>query len=150
MIRFTRTRDLALVRAAIAGDPGVYNASSDDSAPRRADWQPNDHPAIWYVIAHSDGHFIALYTFIPQNAVTAEIHTTRVFGRGAAEQLAGAVRWFGCETSVRRIVAAIPATNRAAVRCALRAGFRQHGRDPKSWLKDGRLVDRVLVGISIE
>lgn len=147
MISFARTRDLALVRRAIAS-PRVYDASSDDAAPPRQEFRPNDHPGIWFVTAADDRGLIGLFTFVPLNAVLWEIHATRVFGRGAVEALAGAVDWFTAETRARRIVASIPATNRAAIRCALRAGFREYGRNPRSFLKSGELVDLVLVGIS--
>lgn len=153
MIRFARTCDLALVRRAIADDARVYDASGDDSAAPRESWQPNEHPAIWYVVAQNvkekGSGFIGLYTLIPQNAVAWEIHATRVFGAAAADALAGIPVWMRGETGARRIVASIPATNRAAIRAARRAGFAEYGRNPRSFLKRGELIDQILLGVSI-
>jgi RimJ/RimL family protein N-acetyltransferase len=148
MIAFERTRDLALVRELIAGDARVYDAASDDSAPAREEWQPNDHPLIWYVVAREGQQLAALYTLIPQNAVSWEIHASRVFGGAAAEALGAIAPWLFSRTDCRRLVASIPATNRAAIRAARRAGFREYGRNPRAFLKRGQLVDLILLGIS--
>lgn len=145
-----RTRDLARVRALVASDPRVYDAAADDGAPPASEFEPNAHPAIAYVVASDDAGDIGLYTFVPRNAATWEMHATLVFGSRAQRAAREAIVWAFSELGARRVIAEIPATNRAAIRAARRAGMREYGRDPRSFLKRGLLVDRVLLGISPE
>lgn len=147
MIAFARVHDLALVRATITA-PGAWEPATDDSAPAIGDWDPNPHPAIWYVLASESERAISLYCLVPQNAVTWEIHASRVFGRGASAAHKAVFPWAFAATGARRIVASIPATNRIAIRAAERAGMTRYGLNPASYLKHGELIDQILLGVS--
>lgn len=148
-MRFTRTSDLELVRALIAA-PGSFDTATDDTSPGAAEFTPNPHPAIWYVVAADEQGTIGLYSLIPHSAVCWEIHATRVWGSRAAAAARSLPGWVFSRSSCRRIVAAIPATNTAAIRGARRAGYLEYGRNPRSFLKGGELVDQILLGISPE
>jgi hypothetical protein len=147
-ITFERTEDLVLVRALIAGDARVYDAATDDAAPERAAFAPVEHPAIWYVVASDADQLVGLYTLIPQNQVCWEIHATRTFGTATSAAARGIQRWIFDRTECRRIVASIPATNRVAIRQAKACGFVEFGRNQRSFLKNGELIDQVLLGVS--
>lgn len=99
-------------------------------------------------MAREGQQLVALFTLIPQNAACWEIHATRVFGAAAADAQRAIAPWIFSKTSCRRLVAQIPATNRAAIRAARRAGFVEYGCNPRAFLKRGELVDLVLLGVS--
>jgi hypothetical protein len=50
---YERTADFALVRA-IRTDPALYRYGTDDFAPPREQFQPWEHPNVWYVIVRED------------------------------------------------------------------------------------------------
>ena len=148
MIRFERTRDFALIRSLIASDARVYDAASDDGCPAACAFAPNRHPAIWYVLAREGGELAGMFTLIPQNACCWEIHMGRVFG-APGRALGEIPRWaFQTIPGCRRIVASLRVTNRVAIRAAKRAGFVEYGRNPRSLLKGGQLLDQILLGVS--
>jgi len=147
-IYFERTRDLALVRELIAGDARIYDAASDDSAPARDVWLPHADERVWYVTASEGERLATLFTLWPDNAVCWQIHCTRMFGGAVARAWRAIGPWMFAASGCRRIVAAVPATNPAAVRCVRAAGFVEFGRNPRSFLKRGELVDQILFGLS--
>jgi L-amino acid N-acyltransferase YncA len=58
------------------------------------------------------------------------------------------VPWLFGHTPCRRLIAEIPAYNRLTVQLARRSGFIDYGRNPKSFMKFGKLQDLVLMGLS--
>jgi RimJ/RimL family protein N-acetyltransferase len=148
-VLFERVYDLELVREMIAGDPRVYSLSSDDAAPERTAFRPNTHPAIWYVVAADELGVIGLFVLVPQNAVTWEMHVTRAFGGRAVAAGRLILPWLFAELpGCRRIVAAIAGSNRVALRYAEAIGFRRFGVNESSFLRNGQLLDQVLLGVS--
>jgi RimJ/RimL family protein N-acetyltransferase len=75
---------------------------------------------------------------------------SRQFWDTTVEMARAAIAWMSENSPARRIVASIPATNPAAIALARRAGLEEYGRNRRSFLKRGRLVDQVLLGISPE
>jgi RimJ/RimL family protein N-acetyltransferase len=156
MLTFERTQDLELVRS-ILTHPRIYPWISDDGAPAAADFQPVDHPAIWYVLVKEQlcggDRVLGLFLFTPQGAACWEVHTCLLpiaWGRRAAAAAAGAAEWLFEQTSCSRIVTTVPAYNRLALRFARAAGMTEYGRNPASYLKNGKLHDQVLLGLSRE
>lgn len=147
-IEFERTRDLELVRRAIAFDGRVWSASTDDSAPAAREWRPSADERILHIVASDAGSDAALFTLLPQNSVCYEIHVTRAFGRGAARAHREVFAWAFENTPATRIVASIPADNPIAIRAARRAGMREYGRNPASFLRGGKLHDQILFGVT--
>lgn len=150
MVTFERTRDYALV-GEIMRHPRLYDAGADDFAPAREAFQPREDEAIWYVLAKSAGELLGLFAIAPQNAVCWEIHTRLLpstWGKVAGETAAAVIPWVWANTPARRLVTICPGYNRLAVRFAKRAGLEVYGVNFASWLKNGRLWDQVLLGIS--
>jgi RimJ/RimL family protein N-acetyltransferase len=149
-VTYERTEDLELVRS-IMTHPRVYPHITDDGSPAAAEFQPVNHPAIWYVLARDGDELLGLYMFIPQGAACWEVHTCLLpasWGARAAAAAAGAAAWLFERTTCRRIVTSVPSYNRLALRYAERAGMQQFGVNPRSFLKDGKLHDQVLLGLS--
>lgn len=145
---FERTRDLDLVRRAIAEDARVWAAATDDFAPHSDEWYPAADERILYLVASDAGGIVATFTLLPQSAVCYEIHVDRAFGRGAARAHREVFAWAFRNTPARRIVAAIPADNAIAIRAARRAGMQEYGRNPQSFMRGGELRDQILFGVS--
>jgi RimJ/RimL family protein N-acetyltransferase len=154
LLTYERTRDLELVRS-ILTHPRVYPWISDDGCPPAEEFQPIDHPSVWYVVVREQlsGLLLGLFMFVPQNAVCWEVHTCLLpaaWGKPAAAAAAGASHWMGERTPCRRIVTSVPSYNRLALRFARAAGMKQFGVNPASYLKTGKLHDQVLLGLSLE
>jgi hypothetical protein len=150
-VTFERSIDYKLIREILTADPRSYDAMSDDASPSIAEFEPNQHPAIWYVVVRSAEEPIGLFTFIPQNAVCYEAHTCMLraaWGREALTAGRGVIGWMFEHSPCRRIVGATPAYLRLAVRFAESSGMVEYGRNPKAFLKNAILHDLILTGIS--
>lgn len=150
MITFERAGDLELVRSVMT-HPQIYPHISDDGSPPAEEFEPIDHPAVWYVLAFDGDELLGLFMFIPQGAACWEVHTCLLpasWGARAAAAAAGAAAWLFKQTECRRIVTAVPICNRLALRFARQAGMTQYGVNPNSFLKHGELHDQVLLGLS--
>jgi hypothetical protein len=148
---FERTKDFKAVRA-ILTDPDLYDYMTDDFAPAREAFQVNDHPGIWYVLVSEGSSLYGMFVFLPDNAICWQVHVA--FFRGASQQVtraagAGIVEWLWRNTPCRRLIASVPACNRAAVRYGVRAmGLVKYGVNEASFMKNGKLWNQVLMGKS--
>lgn len=152
-MRFERSIDYNLIREIQTADARSYAAHCDDFAPSRADYQPNRHPDLWYVIARDRETALGLFVFVPLNAVLYEVHNCLLpvaWGSAAIRAGRGAAAWMFANSPARRIVGATPAHLRLAVAFAKRCGMVEYGRNPKSFLKGGELQDLILTGISLQ
>lgn len=155
-MQFERTFDYTWVRRVIA-DPTQYKCSGDDSTPPVEQFRVNEDPRIWYVRASLSGSVagrgIALFTFIPQNAVCFEVHANvlpEAWGRTSVGLLKGAISWIFAHSDCRRVVASVPACNSLAVRLARSARMIEYGVNERSFLKHGALCSQYLFGVSKE
>jgi hypothetical protein len=150
-VRFTRTRSLDLVEK-ILTEPGIYSLMTDDYSPPAAEFVANDHPDIWYVLVEDGPGLLGLFCFFPENRICWQGHVA--FFRGldpARTHRAGQEMpaWLWANTPCLRLEAAIPACHRAAVRFAERSvGVVRYAVKEKSVMKNGRLMDMVLLGMS--
>lgn len=131
----------------------LYDAGADDYAPTREAFRPRTDEAIYYVRVDDGAGYLGLFVLAPQSAVCWEIHTRLLpcaWGDRALEAMRGIVAWAfaGGAPGCRRITGAVPRENRLAIRFALRAGFQLFGVNEKSYLKNGRLTDQILLGVS--
>jgi hypothetical protein len=150
MINFERSFDYELVRQIIT-HPRLYPHLSDDHSPPPDEYQPQRHPAIWYVIVRDDDELLGLWMFVPQNGVCWEVHTALLpCAWGERGQLAARLlpTWIWHASHCRRIVTNVPVTNRLALHFAYQAGMRVFGVNEASYQKNGVLHDQVMLGIS--
>jgi len=149
---FARTQDMGLVRE-IMTIPAIYRAISDDSRPPIEQYEPPDHPAIWYLLAYDGDDLLGLWVLVPENSICWDVHTCLlplalgVKGRSVAAAR-GAIQWVWKNTDCRRLVTKVPAFNRLALRFSRESGMKEYGLNPKSYLKDGALHDQILLGVS--
>lgn len=148
-MRFERTTDAELIRV-IVTHPKVYAKVTDDNAPSPEKWRPQMNEAAWYVLVWDEDVILGLWAFFPENSVTWKAHICYLpdaYGV-SIEATRDLFRWVFSNTACRRIVGAIPFSNKLALRMAAGAGCKPFGIDEGSFLKDGRLQDRVMMGIS--
>ena len=150
-MRFERTTDYDLVREVLT-DPRLYPHMGDDYAPPIEHFAVNRHPAIWYVLVE-DGS-LGMFCFFPENAICWQAHAALARGlhprltRQAGREL---MEWLWRETPCQRVIASVPASNRAAVRYGLDPdgmNLLPYGVNVRSFQKHGQLVDQILMGRS--
>jgi RimJ/RimL family protein N-acetyltransferase len=157
VIQFERSTDYELCKR-ILTHPRIYDHISDDFSPDPADYEPIDHPSVWYVIVrdtpdtdNADAELLGLWMLQPLNGVCWEIHTALLpnawgeRGRRAAKHMA---QWVWEHTTCRRLVTNVPENNRLALAFAEAAGMKVYGRNTRSFLKGGKLLDQILLGLS--
>lgn len=141
-----RTKDWELIKS-IVTQPAIYRQVTDDYSPKPEDWQAIQHEDVWYVLV-SCAVPIGLFIFFPRNRICWEVHTC-LLPEGYGTDAGIAVReWIFETTCCVRIIAEIPEYNRHARRFAVKCGMMEYGRNPKAYMKDGRLWDTLLMGIS--
>jgi RimJ/RimL family protein N-acetyltransferase len=148
--RFERTGDLELVRR-ILTHPRIWRHISDDGSPPPEEFRPPEHPSIWYVLVWDGEELLGLWMLVPHNTVCWEIHTAllpQAWGERARRAARECVAWIWRETPCQRLITAVPASNRLALRFAERAGMRVWGVNEKSFLRGGRLEDQIMLGLS--
>lgn len=150
MFRFERTTDPELIRS-IAAHPRIYEHLHDDFAPPREQWRPTIHPLISYMVAYEDDQLIGLFIVNAHSCVLWELHECflpRVWGTGKPLQCANEFRkWIWRESNCLRMFGQILASNKSALRLALKAGMTEFGVHPRSFMKNGIMQDQILVGI---
>jgi RimJ/RimL family protein N-acetyltransferase len=151
MIEFERSFDYELIRRIMTYSQSIYDRISDDYSPPREQFRPHESDAIWYVIVRDGREVLGMWMFVPQNAVTWEVHTVLLPCAWGARGMQAALElpdWIWERTTCRRIVTNVPSTNRLALKFAREAQMVQYGTNEKSYLKNGVLLDQVCLGIS--
>lgn len=149
-MKFERSRDWPLIKA-IVTHPAIYPYVGDDFAPDPDNWEPYQDESIWYVLVKDGEEVLGLWAFIPHNQICWDVHTCLLpnargsRARQAAQELAP---WFWENTTCERVITEVPEYNRIALMFAKRAGMEVYGTNPKSFKKDGRLHDLILLGMS--
>lgn len=150
MLTFTRTFDEPFIRATIT-HPKIWPHVSGDGSPAREDFRPRFDGAFVYVRVRHANEDLGLFLLTVHNPILWEVHTCLLpaaWGARAAEAARGLLAWVWAETPCRRLMTCVPASNRLALRFALRAGLTEYGRNPRSFPRHGTLEDQILLGIS--
>lgn len=149
-IRMDRMFDRALVAETLA-HPRIYPHISDDFSPvpDEADTAIND--AAIYLGAYRGDVYLGLFLLHAHNGVLFEVHTCLLpaaWGEDALLCAQACIAWAFENTPCRRLITTVPVDNPLAHRLATRADMSEFGRNPRSILRSGHLLDQVLLGIS--
>ena len=150
-LSFERTTDVALI-GKILTHPLIWPWVTDDGAPDPEAFQPpepGEH--VWFILVWDEAELLGLFLFHSQNTATWEVHTCllpKAWGKRARKAAEEMLKWVWEETDWQRIVTNVPDNNRLALSYALKVGMTEYGLNPKSWLKNGELLDQHLLGIS--
>jgi RimJ/RimL family protein N-acetyltransferase len=149
-ITIFRSKDYAAIRA-LATDPAIYPHIADDYHPNPDKWRPVESDFVIHLLARNDQGLFGFGIFQPRTWACYEAHfgfLPRSYGEVSLKAFKEMLAWMWKHTTAARIVGEIDVENRRAIAFALRAGCERYGYNPKSYLKGGRLRDRVCLGIS--
>jgi RimJ/RimL family protein N-acetyltransferase len=94
---------------------------------------------------------LGLFMLVPENAICWKVHTCLLplaWGKKAKKAARQGIEWVWKNMPAMRLVTDVPAYNRQASIFARWAGMTQYGLNPKSYQKNGKLMDVILLGIS--
>lgn len=146
MMTLQRTRDMRTV-AAILSHPAILPHVRDDDV---LSCEPVDHEAFYWMLV-DDGKPAGVFLVHAHNSACYEMHTAmlpRTWGDQAASAAQMLLAWAFTATSCRKMITAVPAYNRAALRFAKAGGMVQEGVNRQSYLHNGALIDQIMLGIT--
>lgn len=145
-LQLERTRDMQLV-AEILSHPAIWPHIHEDGTDEAA---PHDLDGFHWLLV-SDGAPAGVFLAHPRSAACYEVHTCllpRIWGAGAARAaqllLEHLFQVVGCE----KVVTNVPTYNRPALRFAKASGMKVEGNNRSSFLRNGRLEDQIMLGIT--
>ena len=149
---FERTHDYALVKR-IVTHPKIWPNVIDDFAPSAEAYQPAQAEGIWYVLAQDGDEVLGVIAFIERSPIIFEIHPVLLpecwYSLRQKPAVLGAMDWIWQNTRAQSIIGAVPVlAHRTKLRLPPKLGMTQYGVHPKSFLKNGKLVDQVLFAVS--
>lgn len=148
-MEFDRTYDWELIRL-IATHPKIWPSISDDFSPQPQDWAPEQDEQVWYVHVKNELS-LGMFIFYPENPICWRSHICMLpesWGAIARDACKGAFAWLWANSSCLRIIGSIPECNSLALGFALQCGMERFGVNVRSFQKDGKLFDQILLGIS--
>lgn len=146
MVTLERTRNMAEV-AAILSHPAIFRHVGDDSV---MSCEPVDHDAFYWMLVN-DGEPAGVFLVHAHNSVCYEMHTSilpRAWGEKASQAAQMLLAWAFNATPCLKMITAVPAYNRAALRFAKAGGMVQEGVNRSSFLHDNALIDQIMLGIT--
>ncbi len=110
-----------------------------------------DAESLEWIGVHKDGACHGVFLLIPQNTVTVDIHTALLPDvRGKESKQAGKLLLDLIFSRYFKAVTSVPSNNRVAAWFAGSLGFKHEGVNRQSFLKNGVLLDQVLMGMTRE
>lgn len=142
-----RTRDMELV-GSIVSHPAIWPHIHDDAT---AEFEPIPDLEATHWMLVNDGEPAGVFLVHAHSTYCYEMHTCllpRTWGAKASEAAQMLLRWAFEETDCRKMITAVPAYNRAALRFAKAGGMTQEGVNRQSSMRNGELVDQIMLGIT--
>lgn len=151
-ITIVGTDDLELVRATVT-HVRLWKWSADDYSlqPHLVKAEQFAGPDRFYAQAKDGDRHLGIFGFNIHNGACVEVHTCLLpaaWGEAAAKAARLVVQWIWDNTKFHRIITNVPAYNKLALQFAVKAGMEQFGINYASFMKDGKLHDQILLGIS--
>lgn len=146
-----RTTDVELIKA-IVKHKNVWPWVSDDGADFEK-YEPPIHESCYWLLVLDEGEVLGTYFLHQQNYITYEIHTCLLpaaWGKKAKQAAKQVLSWMFDNTICMKVITHIPENNEKAFVYAKRAGLTEEGVSRGSFLKDGKLLDQRLLGITKE
>lgn len=145
-MKIERTHDMELVKS-IMSHPAIFPHIHDDSVTECA---PIDHEGLFWMLV-SDGEPAGVFLVHAHNSACFEMHTCllpRIWGKDAAHAAQLLLAWAFNDTQCQKMITAVPSYNRAAIRFAKAGGMTQEGVNRASFLRNGELIDQIMLGIT--
>lgn len=146
-----RTFDADLI-AWIMTIPEIWDAVSEDGM-STSDFTPEVYNECWISVKVGET-LVALYNYHAHNSITVEIHV-HVIPEHRKEHAVlatfAALQWLlDNEKQYKKVVIQIPEIYKHARYFSARFGFILEGTNRKSFIKNGNIVDRWLMGATTE
>lgn len=151
-MRIERTKDRDFVNSVIR-HPKIYPHVSQDfsPAPEKFDCAPMiAAEGILFLAPVFDSGPGGVFMVHPHTHIVHEVHTCilpEYWGR-SAEAGAGLIRWVFEHTPCLKLITHVPVNNRLAYKLARTVGMVDEGRLTRSYLKNGVLLDQIILAIS--
>lgn len=127
-------------------DPSVQDDISDDPTKGSVIQSLSNYEWIGVV---EDGQIQGLFVLITLNSISVEIHTCLLPSlRGSKAFQAGELILNLIFKNYEKVISWVPENNRKAKLFSLRLGFQVEGINRASFLKNGKLQDQILVGLT--
>ena len=131
--------------ARIWNHPKVLGWITDDLCPKVA------KPIITFPLLYlMNKEKTGVIMVVPVNGITCEVHTAclpELWGK-SSEFIRGCIDWGMDNTRYQKIITYVPTFNRLAIRITKKAGFEQEGLIKESFLKNWKLYDQYLFGMT--
>lgn len=150
VITIAETRDFVLIKS-ICADPEIYAAASADGAPPAENFAPCELEGIRYVAVRRDAETVGIWMLVPHSTVCWEIHTAllkTIRGKDAVLAAELMKQWVWSSTTCLRLITNVPAFNRRTIVFCHMVGMEPFGNNGKSFMKDGKLHDQLMFGLS--
>jgi RimJ/RimL family protein N-acetyltransferase len=147
---FERTMDYGLIKWIITR-PEIWAHATDDFSTAAEEFEPAKSDMVWYVLVRDGDELLGMFMLVPENAICWKVHTcmlANAWGRKAKQAAKEGIDWVWKNMPAMRLVTDVPEYNRQASIFARWAGMTQFGLNPKSYRKNGKLMDVMLLGIS--
>jgi hypothetical protein len=150
MLTVTPTRDEGRIKALVT-HPAIWKGIADDSSPRPECWFPDVNGERVWLVVRLDDEAIGLFAAEPRTKVLWVWHVGFLpkccgdTGRKATKLF---FQWIWENTSCVRLIGEVPKCNHLAFWFALRVGMRIFAVNPASFLRNGKLYDLILFGMS--
>jgi len=148
---FKRTRDATLIWD-IMSNPRIWRHITDDGSPPPDEVRPNpEAQGMYFYLVYDGDELLGLFMFVEVNTVCWEVHTCLLpcaWGLRSVDAAREMSEWIWANTGCKRIITTVPEYNRLALALAKHAGLVEYGVNTKAWLKDGKLHDLHMLGIS--
>lgn len=125
--------------------PQVFPWLTDDTSPPF--YEPVIHPQVTYLIDDTKEGVIRID---PLNGISCNVHiaTTPIMWGSAHGFVRDAIKWGFENTKYMKVVAIVPAFNDLTLKLVKEVGFIQEGILKRSFLKNWKLHDQVIFGLS--
>jgi RimJ/RimL family protein N-acetyltransferase len=151
-MRIERTNDTDLARR-IMTHPRIYPWVTEDGSPAPENFKLDglsNHPGIYFLTPLSEDGKVAGVFMVHRNTVSIfECHTCILpeFWGQSLEAAKLMFRWVFDNTPCQKLVTLVPVNNRLALRLAKRAGMEEEGCIRESYMKNGVLIDQIILGV---
>jgi RimJ/RimL family protein N-acetyltransferase len=143
-----RTKDLELVKTFMM-QPEIYQVASEDNAVANPEFTEGDQE-VW-LLAIEDNEAIGIINSNIENGTAAWLHPyiMRIHKSKYLDLVNLFLKWFDefFPVEIQKLNAYIPTYAQKAYEIAMKAGFKDEGLNRLSYLKNGKLWDRHLVGL---
>ena len=107
------------------------------------------NPYEYFLIPVVDGKQIGFFLFTPENRITYDVHTHILKewrGKTALNSAREAMKWIFKNTNYLKLVCNVPKCFPNVIKFVETVGFHGEGISRKSYMKDNKLIDRLMFG----